>query len=135
MTGPLPDLLMPDAEELAVAFLTEEFPAAQVVTELYMGFEDELPVIRVSRIGGAMARPLVLDAPRIDVDVYAGTRLDASLLCRQVAARWWTAKGREFAGGLVTSVAEEVGPSWRPDFNPQLYHFGCTYVLTIRPTQ
>jgi hypothetical protein len=132
--GAVPVYLMPDAEEVAVAFLADVFPDHNIVTELYMGFEDELPLIRVSRIGGAQVRPLVLDGPRIDVDVYHGTRLGASELCRTVAAHMPAAKGREYAGGLITSVAEEVGPSWRPEFNPSMYHFGATFVLTIRPT-
>lgn len=130
----IPVVLMPDAEEVAVAYLAEQFPDATVVTELFMGFEDALPLLRVSRIGGAQVRPLVLDGPRLDVDVFARTRADASTLAREVAAVWPAAKGREYAGGLITSVAEEVGPSWRPDYNPGLYHFGLTVVLTIRPT-
>lgn len=130
-----PVLLMPDAEELLVAYLAERFPTAAVVTELFMGFEEELPLLRVSRIGGAQVRPFVLDGPRLDIDVFDRSREAASQLAREVAAHMPAAKGREYAGGLVTSVAEEVGPSWRPDFNPGLYHFGCTYVLTIRPTQ
>lgn len=130
----IPVLLMPDAEEVLVAYLAQEFPDATVVTELFMDFEDELPLLRVSRIGGAQVRPLVLDGPRLDVDCFASTRIAASELARQVAAVMPAAKGQEFAGGLVTSVAEEIGPSWRPDFNPAVYHFGCTFVLTIRPT-
>lgn len=131
----VPALLMPDAEELLVAFLAEQFPApVTVVTELYMGFEEDMPLLRVARIGGAQVRPLILDGPRMDIDVYHRTRAGASQLAREVAAIMPTAKGREFAGGLVTSVQEEIGPSWRPEYNPQLYHFGCTYVLTVRPT-
>lgn len=131
----IPALLMPDAEELVVAYLRDAFPDATVVTELFMGFEEELPLLRVSRTGGAMVRPLVLDGPRMDIDVFARSRVDASQLAREVAAAMPAAKGRAYAGGLVTSVAEEVGPSWRPDFNPHVYHFGLTVVLTIRPTQ
>lgn len=130
----VPALLMPDAEELLVAFLAEQFPEVEVVTELYMGFEEEMPLLRIARIGGAMVRPLILDGPRMDIDVYHSTRAGASQLAREVGAIMPTAKGREYAGGLVTSVQEEVGPSWRPEYNPQLYHFGCTYVLTVRPT-
>lgn len=130
----IPSRLMPDAEELLIAYLAETFPTTTVVAELYMGFENELPLLRVSRIGGAQVRPLVLDGPRLDIDCFAGSRVDASTLAREVAAALPAAKGREYAGGLVTSVAEEVGPAWRPDFNPQIYHFGLTVVLTIRPT-
>jgi hypothetical protein len=126
--------MMPDAEELLVAFLADEFPPVKVVTELYMGFEQDVPLLRIARIGGAQVHRLVLDGPRLDIDVYNSTRAGASQLAREVAAIMPTAKGREYAGGLVTSVQEEVGPSWRPEYNPQLYHFGCTYVLTIRPT-
>lgn len=134
MTAPdLPVVLLPDAEEIAVAFLAEAFPDVRVVTELYVGFEAEVPLLRVARIGGAVVRPFVLDAPRIDVDVYHSSRLAASELCRTVAARMWTARGRTYAAGLITSVQEEVGPSWRPEYNPALYHFGATYVLTVRP--
>lgn len=130
----LPVRLMPDAEELLIAYLAESFPDATVVAELFMGFEDELPLLRVSRIGGAQVRPLILDGPRLDIDCYAGSRVAASTLAREVAAMMPAAKGREFAGGLVTSVAEEVGPAWRPEFNPQIWHFGLTVVLTVRPT-
>lgn len=130
----IPVVMMPDAEEIAVAFLAEMFPTVQVVTDLFVGFEEELPVMRVARIGGAQITPLVLDGPRIDIDVYHRSRIEASQLCREIAATMWTAKARAYAGGFITSVQEEVGPSWRPEPNPTLYHFGATYVLTIRPT-
>lgn len=129
----IPAVLMPDSEELLIGYLAEAFPAATVVAELYVGFESDVPLLRVSRIGGAQVRPLVLDGPRLDIDAYARSRADASQLCREVAAAMPAAKGYAGAGGLVTSVAEEVGPSWRPEFNPELYHFGCTFVLTVRP--
>lgn len=135
MTAGVPVRLMPDAEEVLVTYLADLFPDAQVVTELYMGFEEEVPVVRVARIGGAQVRPLVLDGPRMDVDVYHRTRADASLLARRIAAAIPAMQGQAFAGGLVTSTAEEIGPSWRPEYNPQLYHFGATFVLTIRPTE
>lgn len=129
----IPVLLMPDAEEMAVAYLAEAFPGAQVSTELWMGFEEEVPVLRVSRVGGAMAKQLILDAPLIDIDVFHGTRAGASQLAREVCAVMPAAKAVEVAGGLITSVTEQLGPSWRPDFNPHVYHFGCQFVLTIRP--
>lgn len=73
-----PVLLMPDAEELLVAYLAERFPACTVVTELFMGFEQELPLLRVSRLGGAQVRPFVLDGPRLDIDVFHRSREQTS---------------------------------------------------------
>ncbi|WP_028924195.1 hypothetical protein [Pseudonocardia acaciae] len=129
----VPARVMPDAEEIVVAYLDDALPGTNVVTELRVGFEDKLPVVRVCRVGGAVSKPLILDAPLVDVDAYHRTRAQASQLAREIAAAMSAARGVALAGGLVTSVTEQVGPSWRPDYNPRVHHFGCQFVLTIRP--
>jgi hypothetical protein len=132
----VPVVLMPDAEELVITYLAERFPEPEhrVVAELWQGFEEELPVVRVTRTGGAQTRPLVLDSPLMDVDVYASTRAGASQLMREIAANLLAAKNYPAAGGLITQVDEEVGPSWRPDYNLRVYHFGGQYTVNTRPT-
>lgn len=138
MTAPiLPVRLMPDPEAVWIDYLQAMLgdEVRHVVAELWTEFDRELPVVQVTRTGGAMLRPLILDSPRIDVDVYAPTRAAASDLCRKVAAVALAAKGYEAAGGLITGVEEVLGPSYRPDVNPRLRHFVCAHTVNIRPTQ
>lgn len=128
---------MPDPEAVWIDYLHERLDddVQHVVAELWNEFDRELPVVQVTRTGGAQLRPLILDAPRLDVSVYAPTRERAADLCRMVCALAQAAKGHEAAGGLITGVEEILGPTYRPDVNPRLRHFGCAHTVTIRPTE
>lgn len=144
-----PDELQPlplDAEEMLTTYLAvrlaELLPArgdgsaaVRVVTDLYLDYEDDLPLIQITRVGGG-SEPPALDRPRLDVDCYDTERDDASVLARIVSAlmRRERITAVAMAGGQFTSVVEETGPSYRPSLNPRARLYGCTYVLTSKRT-
>ncbi|MFC5992949.1 hypothetical protein ACFQE5_01840 [Pseudonocardia hispaniensis] len=124
---------MPDVEAMLVEWLYGQLGGVDVRTDLYVGFEDRLPLVQVVRIGGGMSHNAILIEPRLDIDVYAATRVAASDLAHQIEALMPAMRNIAVAGGLVTKVIEEIGPSYRPDVNPHTYRFGMTYQLVIRP--
>lgn len=131
---------MVDVEALVVDWLTERLPGVRVLVDLPARFDDALPVVRVTCIGGAGrwqpwnpgALPLVRDA-RIDIDVFAANREQAADLAVQVSNELFAARGHADRWGRVAAVRQEAGPAWRPDYNPNIRRFGLTSVLTIRP--
>lgn len=127
-----PAVTFPDAELLIGVWLRAALPGNRVVTDLPANFEQVLPVVQVTRIGGARTQQ-VLDNPRIDLDCFAATREAAADLARQVEALLPTARGVTASGGVVGWVGVEVGASWRPDFNPRVRRYGLTAQLVIRP--
>lgn len=154
MTAPpqaqFPELaLEPDAEEMIVRYLdarfrqlagiTMEDPApVQVVTELWLGppgpsFDEELPVVLVTRAGGGDIAKPVLKGARIDVDAYHVTKEAASQLARQIQALLAPrmVKNVVIAGGQICEVTEETGPSYRPSLG-KARAYGLTHVYTIK---
>lgn len=128
----VPEVDWPDAELLVLNFLRDAMTGTRCVTELPANLEKQLPLVQVTRIGGS-SDGFRLDRARLDVDCYAATRLDAAILGRQVRTLLPTLRNQEIGGAVVVAVTEEVGPSWRPDYNPGVSRRGATYALTLRP--
>ncbi len=145
----------PDIEEIVTTYLEirlrqvlapgkpmEDPPPVHVVTELWNGFQDGwenaddadlsavTPVVQITRVGGGLVGKPVLHAARVDVDVYHATKAAASLLAHQIQALFAVhlIRGVVIAGGQITDVDEETGPSYRPSFG-EARSYGLTNVL------
>lgn len=88
-------LLLPDVEQLLWEFLRDQADVTALVdVDRIVGFTPDdtgAPWVRYRRIGGLplIERPLVLDQPRVQFDVYGGTKSQAYRLAetiRQVCA-------------------------------------------------
>lgn len=130
---------MPDVEALLIAWLAEQLPEAWVTTDLPEDLEQVLPVLQVVRIGGSKQQypwshggPLH-DNATCDLDAYGRTREHAADLMLRACTLLPLLRNNTSQGGVVTEVIENVGPSWRPDYNPRVRRFGATYQFTIRP--
>lgn len=137
--------LQPDHEYLVMTWLGQQFheDGITVVDQLFHGWEDrDLPLVQVSRSGGRPVNSL-LDGPRIDVDCYTDaettTKRACAELARVVEAVLPAIKGvtvtepdGTLVPGVVTDVGIEAGPSWRPDFNPKVHHYGVVASLVVR---
>lgn len=148
MITPPDGLQLPlDAEEMLTTYLAVRLgellparadgsPAVKVLTDLYLDWEDDVPLIQITRVGGGQVAPPTLDGPRLDVDCYDTEREDASTLARIVSAlmRRERLTTVAMAGGQFTAVVEETGPSYRSSLNPKARCYGCTYVLTSKRT-
>lgn len=138
-------LLRPDHELIVMTWLGQQLhpDGIVVVDDLTKGWEDQdLPLVQVSRQGGRPQNTL-LDGPRIDLDVYTDrettTKRACSELARVVEAVLPAIKGvsvidesGELIPGVITDVGIESGPSWRPDFNPKVHHYGLVAALVVR---
>lgn len=97
----------PDVEVLlleVLADLVDEPP----VTSTPVDLQDRMPMIRVRRIGGSSGA--LSQAPRVAVEVYAGTRGEAWTVARAVEQRMLTRRIRT-ASGMVDRADVETGPT------------------------
>lgn len=125
--------LFPDAELLLIGLIRAMDLTWRVVTDLPANMESVLPVIQVTRIGGSTRYAALLDRPRMDIDIYAATRLAAANAGRKIQSKMPTIRGITASGGVITDVTEELGVSWRPDRNENIRRMGMTFVLGVRP--
>lgn len=126
-----PAVQLPDVELMLTGWLRAELAGPRVVTDLPGNLEEVLPVVQVTRIGGPRLQ-VTLDNPRVDLDVFAGTRTAAADLARRVESLLPAMRGVTASGGVVGRVVVETGASWRPDFNPRVRRYGMTVSLIVR---
>lgn len=106
--------LLPDAEVLLVAFLASHpllvpLHGGRVGTQLDRG----RPALRVTRVGRGPA-DWWEDAPELQVDAWAATQDEASVLIRSVIAALEDVEGVH-AEGAVRGHEVVRGPIWAPD--------------------
>jgi hypothetical protein len=124
--------MWPDVEVELVAWLGAR-RGVRVVTELPARLEEKLPVVQLQRVGGT-DDGIRLDRALVDVDVYAATRRDASLLARQVRDDLvMHLRGTATAAAVFGRVSTVSAPAWRPYENPALRRAGATYELFFHP--
>lgn len=129
MLPPFPDI------ELA---LHDWFPqqtwwpaAARVVTRTPTELETQLPVVQVTRVGGASDR--LHDRPRVDVNVFAATEDDAQTLAQTIRDALVPGPVRT-PRGLLDRVRCEVGPNRVPYANPNVWYVTAAYQFVCRRT-
>jgi len=122
-----------DVEALLSPWL-ESALTARGVTDLPSNLADMLPVVQVTRIGGADDDNVPsFDVATVDLDFFAADRVAASDLARRGHyAMRVTLPGRTVAGATVTMVQTITGPSWRPYDDTALRRFGSTYRLHVK---
>jgi hypothetical protein len=117
-----------DVERLLVAYLGSTL-SVRAVTDLPSNLGDLLPLVQVTRMGGADLQP-TLDRPVVDIDCYATDRVGAYDLAQQVRDLLrLVLPGQLVDGVLVARVDTVGGPSWRPYDNTSLRRFGASYQL------
>lgn len=116
---------------MLVARLTVLLDPIRVLTELPATLDGVLPVVQVARIGGPVGQ-LGLDAPNVDVDCYAATRIDARNLAYRVNGLVLGLRNSASTDGVVFAARSDNGPAWRPYDNLGLRRFGASYTLSIR---
>jgi hypothetical protein len=118
-----------DVERLLVAWLPSQLDGTRTVTDLPSNLGSVLPLVQVTRLGGADLQPS-LDRPVVDIDCYATDRAGASDLAQKVRDLVrLLLPGQQVDGVLVARVDTVSGPSWRPYDNTSLRRFGASYQL------
>lgn len=134
MTSGIPTL--PDVEDVLVAYLAERLPALRVCTELPATLEQDLPVLQVLRVSGAIATR-IHDRAFVDVNAYQATAIDASALARQAEAVLLSAVNAtvtaDGASAVLGNVGSVVRPRKLPYPNTNLRLYGATYSIKLRP--
>lgn len=119
----------PDVERLLVAWLNANL-SVRVLTDTPSNLEKILPVVQVTRFGGADRAPGI-DRAIVDVDCYGATRAAASQLAERVRyALLYRLAGSNYEHVAISDVSTLSGPSWRPYDNTALRRFGASYAIT-----
>lgn len=117
-----------DAELLVMEAL-EGLTVHEVVTDTPGDLQQQVPLIRVRRLGGGDNR--LADQARIVVEVYAATRAQAVAVAEQARARFGQRKIRT-PSGLIDRVDSEVGPNRLPYDDPDIRLVQAIYRVTAR---
>jgi hypothetical protein len=127
-------MIWPDVEIELVTWLSGQLGSSvRVLTELPAELDSVLPVVQVQRVGGD-DDTFRLDRALVDVDVYAATRADASMLARQVRDDLVIQlRGTSTASAVFGLVATVSAPQWRPYENIRLRRCGATYQMYFHP--
>lgn len=130
----LPFVTFPDVEQLVVGFLAESIGTGpRFGTELPEHLEAALPVVAVSRVGGAVSLDYVLEEPSVDIEVVAADKGAAHDLAQQVRAWMLTMASAALPGARVYQVVDINGLTWMPDPVTELPRYIATFELHVRP--
>lgn len=116
----------PDAEAVALDILTPT--GATVVTATDENLEP--PVIQVARIGGSDDG--VTDRPRVEVEVFGGTRAQAWQLTEECRQLIHATSGTTVNGVLCDRAVTETPAQGLPYPNPDVRRVVATYRLDFR---
>jgi hypothetical protein len=129
----------PDVEPIIVDYMLAMVPAVHSCLELppTVEFNTRLPVAQYTRIGGTVIRRTwghgyLMDRPRIDVDVYGGSREQANLAVKALRAALLGIAGTVRDGAAFSDPEETAGPGRRPDASQNITRIGFTVSLTAR---
>lgn len=128
-----------DAEALLIGWLSEQMPTVRIMARLPDELDAAVPLVQVQRVGGrAQTQPWSPGGPlhdrvSYDLDGFATTREQAADLMRRVCTLLGELRGNTTGGAVITEVVPNVGPAWRPDYNPRIARFGATYEVVLRP--
>jgi hypothetical protein len=107
--SPLPVVVFPDAEQVAVALLRARLAAGTSVgTEWPANLSDKLAagVVSVTRGGGAWMQKFVTEDVTLDIDVLAATKKAAHDLAQLTRAHLHAAEGATVAGARIYGVSD-----------------------------
>ncbi|MFD3952177.1 hypothetical protein ACFWRC_19400 [Streptomyces albidoflavus] len=119
---------MADVEQVLAPWLEATlgvFSAAETPDDL----EQQLPMIRVERVGGRDDR--FAQHPRVAVDVFAATADEARALAERVREALLFLAG-PVGPAVVRSVTCSSGSSRLPWATPEIHRRGATYTVSLR---
>ncbi|URN11370.1 hypothetical protein LUW77_03510 [Streptomyces radiopugnans] len=131
MAGPV--VPMPDAEAVVIGVLAPlRAEGVTVGTEWPENVADRLPVVAVSRGGGATGLRYVTDEPTLDIDVLAADKATAHDLAQNVRARLFAARGTVQDGVRIYGV-DDTSLIWLPDEATGIPRYVLVMSMVTRP--
>lgn len=129
--------LLPDPEVVAVGVLRgssdiTDLIGTRVGTELYAGTGAAL---QITLVDGTERVRLHLDAVRLQVDAWGGTKAEAQTLAATARAVLLAAGGTVTATAVITDARTLIRPHWLPDpeFSPPRPRYSADYELVLHP--
>jgi hypothetical protein len=126
------DALIADVEVALMEYLA---PVGRTVTQLMSwDKEDDLPAIRIQRIGGGQGE--TTDLPRVLINCYARPTPDNPRASQKIAAdvvrRMTAIHGVWVDGTVLDSATKDSGPVTRPWDDPTIRVTELIYSVTVR---
>lgn len=129
----VPLVVFPDAEAVTIAHLRSVLDTSVMVdSEWPEHLADSLPVVSVSRGGGATRLAAVTDEATLDIDVLAATKAEAHDLAQLVRAHLVATQGRVIPGARVYSV-DDTSFIWLPDETTGIPRYVLVMSMLLRP--
>lgn len=128
--------VFPDETELAIGYLNghallQEFQPLTVAGDL-KGFVAPARWITVQETGGSEENPVRVNAPRVDINVYAESRYVAKRIARHAIAAMKSMKNMVFEDAVIIRVETSTPANLTDPVNAQpRYVFDAT--IHIRP--
>lgn len=128
-----PLTVFPDAEAVTIGLLAGVLdPAVTVDSEWPEDLAEHLPVVAVSRAGGATLLRHVTDQARLDIDILDATKAGAHDLAQLVRGHLFAARGTVHTGARIYGV-DDTSLIWLPDPTTGLPRYVLVMDLVIRP--
>lgn len=137
--------MLPDAKRMVIDWLLADTTLRTLVsTRVYSkipkkGGDDRFPLVRVTRIPSppAMSRPLYIDRPHMQIDVFGGSETTTWDIAAQVMERLAAMPGNHHStDGVVTAVKfTNVGDTPDDEFSPAKPRQRIDAVLTTHAAQ
>lgn len=129
----IPVVAFPDVEAVAISYLAGVLAENVTVdSEWPEHLSESLPVVAVSRGGGASRLATVTDEPTLDIDVLASTKAEAHDLAQLVRAHLFAAQGRVLPGARIYGV-DDTSFIWLPDEITGTPRYVLVLSLVVRP--
>lgn len=125
--------VLPDMEQELVTFLAAHASLAplhggRVSTEL----RTDLACLQVTALGGSQPWPWEATV-EFAVSAWGGTKGEANVLARTVAAAAYDLVGTAVTGGRVVGADVRLAPLWSPDEETERPRYRTDVALTIYP--
>lgn len=119
----------PDPHIILMELLDDLTASPVVGPRLHKDFQDEMPIIRVRKVGGGNDK--ITDFPRMSIDVYARTYPEASQLAEAIRQRL-LAYPHITTAGRLDRCEVEASPFEVPWPDNTLRYLTATYVISTR---
>lgn len=125
--------VLPDVEDVLIAYLAPLFDQARFVTALPDKLGQQLPVVQVVRATGAVVVRRH-DRAFVDVNVIDTDDVAASALARQIEPKLIVPINATFPdlGAVLKSGESLIRPRHLPYPNPDVRFWGATYSIWLR---
>lgn len=124
--------LMPDAEFVVTTWLRNHPDVAATGARVDIRYGGITPAVVVERIGGTADYPGVVDHPRLDIGIWAKTKVAALDLGAVVRQAIHAMSGEVVGDAAVGGVSETLGLRYLPDEATETARYLLSVEITMR---